>query len=541
MNQLITFTKLEHIDLFGLNVWRHTKEPSEKKRRSFLLGTYVFLAVIFTGYLGGSAYGMAMMGLADKIPMVWSFLISVLTVAFGMFKAGSLLYRERDLNLLASLPVKPFSIVAARLIRFYVGNLVIALLGMLPTFVISGIMGGFGANFYINMILAILIVPLLPTAIASWFGIATSAIVARNRHKVLTETILVLIVTVASLLLPMILTGGKITTTNMNLNADASSEVAMREFGVQISKAFEELENNAPFIKTWGAMFLGNNITGLIIYGLVSISALIVTALVIGRNFFGITAMLYSTSGHREFRLEQMQRSSVMKALVTKEAKRYFASGIYVSNTIVGPVMGVVFAISLAFFDMNKLLDGADLSGMPFELNLNASIPFVVAMTFSLTTIAASSISMEGKNRWILQSLPVAGEDIMKAKLLFNLIFVAPFYALAELIMLFTVHAGLMERIWIILIPAVFAVFAICFGLFCNIKFPNFTWETEVQVVKQSAAVGISMIGALVPMIAAAGLMIVPREFANLATLGVVVLISGITALLYRKVIKSAL
>ena len=55
MDHLMTFTKLEHIDLFGLNVWRHTKEPSEKKRRSCLLGTYIFVAVIFAGYLGGSA------------------------------------------------------------------------------------------------------------------------------------------------------------------------------------------------------------------------------------------------------------------------------------------------------------------------------------------------------------------------------------------------------------------------------------------------------------------------------------------------------
>ena len=61
--------------------------------------------------------------------------------------------------------------------------------------------------------------------------------------------------------------------------------------------------------------------------------------------------------------------------------------------------------------------------------------------------------------------------------------------------MLFFVRAGIVTKLWFLLLPLVYIVFSAVWGLFLNIKFPKFSWESETEVVKQSASVGISILG----------------------------------------------
>ena len=541
MKQLMTFTKLELINIFGRNVNRYVKDPAQKKRQRLMLALYIVLILILMGYLVSGAYAMARFGAAEKIPMIYSLFSGVFTLIIGIFKAKSVLYREKDLVLLASLPVKSSPIVAARLIRAYTENAILNALVILPTFVICAIYAKPGAVFYIYLVLALIVLPILPTVLMAWFGMLFSAIISRIRHKALAETVLALL-TVLLLTLFTALTGSAGMSSSLgriSFSSGTDTAEAERLMAEQISEVFGRLEASAPILSRWNGFFFGTDIAGLPLYGLISLILAGFSAAYIGRYFFTISAGLFPATGHSEFHMKAMHSESVLRALVRKEAGRYFSSGIYVSNTIIGPFMALILAVSLAFWDPATVLKGAE--KLPVDLNLPAALPFLIGMVFSMMTLTASSVSMEGKNWWIVKSLPLAHKDILHAKLLFNLLVVAPFYALSELIMLFTVHASLAERLWLILAPAASILFSVCFGLFANLKFPRFDWGSATEVVKQGAAAGLSILATFVSVLPALGLMLMPAEYSVAATPACIALIVLLTFLIYKKIRKTDL
>ena len=112
----------------------------------------------------------------------------------------------------------------------------------------------------------------------------------------------------------------------------------------------------------------------------------------------------------------------------------------------------------------------------------------------------------------------------------------APFYLVAELVLLFTVRVGVMQRLWLLLVPLVYIVFAIVLGLFLNLKFPKFKWNNEAEVIKQSAAVGLGILGVFAALLPTVGLLVLPDGFATPVTAVVVAIVAAVTVLLYHKV-----
>ncbi|MBR6256001.1 MAG: hypothetical protein IKR23_01370 [Lachnospiraceae bacterium] len=536
MKQLITFTRLELINIFGINVRRYVKDPAAKKRYAVLTAAYVILALVFGGYLCGGAYGLAVLGAGEYIPMLYPLISSLLIFVLGAFRAKAVFYREKDIEMLSALPAGSLPIAVSRFIRTYAENAAINALILLPALMICGIYGNYGAAFYINLLIALIVVPILPTALMAWAGIVITAIIARNRHKVLTEVVLMLVIVTLSFMLPFFVGSGNSDFSSQGADlSKLSSEEARQVMSEQIAGAAHGIEASVPFIRTWGSFYNGSNFPGLLIYALISLGVSFLSVAIIGHNFFAISAALFPVSVHHEFKMGTMQQSNLLSALINKEAKRYFSSGVYVSNTIVGPVMALIFSVALGFFDPQELIKGA--GGLPVDINVSAGLPFIIGMIFAMMTIAASSVSMEGKNIWILKSLPVSFTDMMNAKLLFNLIVIAPFYAVSEIVLLFTVHATLIGRLWLILAPAAMIVFSVTFGLFMNLKFPKFDWENAMEVVKQSAATGLSMLALFAALLPGIALMLIPEVYKDIVCLISIVLISIAALLLYKKIL----
>ena len=534
MKQFMSLLKLELVNILGLNVLRHTRDPREKrKKRIMLIVILAVIGVILVGYMAAYAYMLTTVNLAHRIPLFHSIVAMVLFLMYGSWRARGIIFRESDLDLCSSLPVSGNAIAAARFVRLYVGNFLIGIGMLVPGLVICGVSTGAGAMFYLGIPLACIVLPILPSALAAWFGIAVSAIVARNRHKVLTEVTLAIVVVVGMMVLSMVMSSKM---PSMSGATEANDEITAKVTSM-IDTVLTKAERTIPPLRNLATAILEGNLLRLLVFGLIAAAFLVLSAWIIGRFFFGISRRLYATRDHREFRLSEMKRESVMRALLRKESARYFSSGIYVSNTIIGPVMAVLFAVALAFFDVNKLVSNA--GSLPFTVHAEAAIPYLISMMFVLVTIASTSLSMEGKHWWISLSLPVTTRDVMGAKLLFNLIFAAPFYAVAEIVMLFTVRATFLERLWILVIPAVMIVFSVVYGLFVNTKFPKFQWENAAEVVKQSASVALGMVAVFAALIPGGAAAIAPASLTNVIDLSVVLIVSVVTVLLYRAIMDS--
>ena len=150
--------------------------------------------------------------------------------------------------------------------------------------------------------------------------------------------------------------------------------------------------------------------------------------------------------------------------------------------------------------------------------------------------ITSSAISLEGKEWWIIKSLPVKTKDLLDSKLLLNLSIILPFWLVSEVLFIIALKPDVMELFWLMVIPIVMIVFCCVFGLAVNLKMPVFDWENEVAVIKQSASSFIGgILGFLIVLLCAVPTIICPEKYDNMAKSIICIAVALVTGYMYQK------
>ena len=157
----------------------------------------------------------------------------------------------------------------------------------------------------------------------------------------------------------------------------------------------------------------------------------------------------------------------------------------------------------------------------------------VCALTL-MNNMAAPSVSLEGKNIWLLQSLPVTPWQVLRAKLSVQLTLTWIPMAVCLGCVAFAGTFTPAELIMTILFPVLFALLKALFDLTLGLKLANLTWTSEITPIKQSGVVALSLLGGfLYPLLYAGGFLLVGR-FSGMApyTGAFTVLTAGLCAAL---------
>jgi len=203
-------------------------------------------------------------------------------------------------------------------------------------------------------------------------------------------------------------------------------------------------------------------------------------------SFKKINTKMNESYGGTAYKMNALQVSSPLKALVRKEIKYYFSTYIYVLNTGFGIVMMTIFAVGVPLLGLKTiqtLLNIPDLTGYIAPIFM-AFVLFCVGMTYT----SAVSISLEGKNFWILRSLPMKEIEIMKSKIFLQMIITLPALFLNTTVFALGMHLAWKDYVVMVLIGSVFGVFMALMGIVINLIFPKMEWKSPVTVVKQSAS-----------------------------------------------------
>ena len=227
----------------------------------------------------------------------------------------------------------------------------------------------------------------------------------------------------------------------------------------------------------------------------------------------------------------------MLKSLYKREMKRYFASSVYVMNTIIGPVMAVVLSVAvfMADWEMIEMMTGIVMGAV----DIQSGIPFLIAGIFCMMPTTASAISMEGKEWWIIKNLPVKTKDVINSKLLLNLVLDLPFYLVSEILLIIAIKPGILELLWLVLIPVILITFGCVTGLAVNLKLPVFDWENEAYGVKQSASAFLGGICSfLLILICAIPGVLLKGMYQSLWNAAVCAGFAGVTWWLYRRICK---
>lgn len=478
MNKLASLLKITFINSSGINKFTKAKSKVERNKAIFLTITIgisiAMLLSMFIVYFKFLAKGLEQLGLLE-ILLVMGFIASTAIILFtSIYKAQGILFSFKDYDLLASLPIKKSDILISKMIYLLVINYFFSLFTLLPPAIIYYKYTSISFIFFINLLLVFLVLPLVPIVIASVFAFGISYISSKMRHK----NLIIILGTLGIVFL-------------MSLISFKSGDLI--ESLIVKSQSISEgiLKIYPPAILAVKGL-TNNNFAYILLFVLYSLLVFSLFVIIFSRSFNKISAKLQESYKKANYKVKEMKISSQLAALVKKEIKRYFASPIYVVNTIIGPIMLIGMAVATIFLGEKVILSILEVDVVKEIIPIFIIVIVCGILTVSCTT--NSSISMEGKNLWVLKSSPIKPIEIFKAKIIMNLILILPSVLIADIIFGVSLKLLLSQFIWLLLISIIYSFIIPILGLIVNLYFPNLNWVSETAVVKQSASVLIQML-----------------------------------------------
>ncbi|MGI6710829.1 MAG: hypothetical protein ACOX4W_05240 [Bacilli bacterium] len=473
MSNFWKLVKVNFINDFRLNnLFKGIKRKSKLKISLiifFSILIYFLMMGIITAYFyifgeifqaENAIYLILLLGLS-----IASFLSLIATV----FKVNGYLFGARDFDLLMSMPIKPKTIIGSKLFGLYLMNLIFFSIIYIPTIALYFYFGGFDVVSLIISVFIFFIAPLFPIAVSGFIGYILGFFIYRFKYKNLLTIIgsLAFIVVVMALSFAM---------------PDASN--------AEMVTFFESKFKNIYYLAVFAVEGIEHNFLSLLIFTAISIIPSLLFVLLVGKNFVGANERTKRVYRNKNYVYVAKTPNSVRVSLVKKEFKRYFTIPIYFLNTIVGPIMSTVMSV-IFLVSGGEVIAATGIDNSMFYLILIA----IAIFTYGMISTTASSISLEGKQFWIMRSLPIKTEDVFFSKMAVNIGICLPFIIINPILASIFLGFNLIGFVFLLIIPMLLIVCISAFGLFVNLLLPRFDWDTPTKVVKQSASVLVVMLG----------------------------------------------
>ena len=374
----------------------------------------------------------------------------------------------KDYERLSHLPVSNFTVVAVKLLTVYLAQLITTALVLVPMLVILAIKITLAPVVIVRYVLLMFFFPVLPLFIGMVIGGLLGLLLSRFQKIKSLANFLYLFLLVGFVLL-------------LNTRQDAAGLNSSYGFMAKILPSLSWFFEGA---------FTGSVAKIALLVG-VGLACAAFVCTVIGfwyRPLCNVFNARFATKTKGEVTVRVKGKS---RALLKREAKRFFTDTVYFVNNGIGPIalIGVAVAVVVSSAFRSTL---AQIIEVPFFMGI---FPFLLVSCAAMGPTAASAVSMEGKTLWQIKSLPVPAKSVLGAKRNFQILFTLPFaiisYAVLCAVTKLTLGYALCGGVSVL-----FATMAVAdIDLFVNLKFPKLEWTSSSQPVKQSAAAFISTLG----------------------------------------------
>ena len=454
-----------------------------KKKVATGVGTLVLIA--FLGLYMSGMYSAILMGVLAPIHMeVLVFIFMGMGALIGgllftTFAVKGVVFGGKDNDLLLSMPVSTTALMASRVTAIYLENLLFSLFVLAPAGAVCAFMtqSGVGRSvlFWVRLIIAVLALPLLDTALSVLLGALVAFVSSKASKGALGQNIVMGLYLAAVFWL------------SFNLNGMIEG-LAANAMGVKdsLSWAVPLLWMADGILGDWGL---------LLAFALCCVVSFALVVFVLGKVYRQAVTAFAARSARNDYKLSAQSASGQKKALLAKEAKRFFGTPMYLWNAGLGLVMLVAAGVA-ALVMRDKLLEFIAMAESALPLLPMAAA--VMGFCLSTCTIAAPSVSLEGKYLWILREAPVDEGTLLWIKVGFQLLLTLPCTVIAGTCIAIAVGLPVWQGAVLIFAMLLFGVGHGAFGLLMGLCFPKLDAVNETVVVKQSLAV---TLGIFVPMV----------------------------------------
>lgn len=397
------------------------------------------------------------------------------SVFFILFRANGYLFHYKDFDILQPLPIKPRTVILAKL------SIMLVFVYLMVFMVVSPIMfsyfyySGFDILKLLMTIVLLLMIPLLPLVIFSFFSLLIANFSGRFRYGKALNIILMFAFFLGFMYFSMTM---------------GSSETNPLFGQIELLGALSKYLVTA----NWFNLAI-HELDFLAFIGVISVSlALLVSFVFLVEKFVIKTNQMGVVTRVRNNRkVVVSKKRNIIYNIISKEFKKFFNVTIYVFNSGFGPIMMAISGVAILFVKEDLLIYIDAFEGM--GLNFEAMILLMLAFMISTVFTSAISLSLEGKNFWIIKSLPIKAETVMFGKMLFNIILTLPVALFALFMSSFALGFSFINLIVMILYLVSLCFLSSGLGSIINLHFPKFNYVSETEVVKQSLGAFMGMFG----------------------------------------------
>lgn len=496
MNKIWLLTKIQLKGSLDFSKNFSGKKKNRSKAFVYGMGAFIILLFIALSVFYNITLGFAFreFGILELLPAMMLALSCILVLFTTIHNAKGTIYGFLDYDMVMSLPVKTSDIVTSRVILLYILNLGVTAIILLPAHIVYGVFSKPNPIFYMISTILIFFVPMIPIIIATMIGLVIALFSARFKHS-----------NIISLVVTVVLMAG-VLIASFSLGSFQSSD----DFGNLKDMFLSSINGIYPLAGMYQKAICDYDIVQILLFVSISLVAFLIYRSVLGRYFKSINSIISSVRVKSNYKLKEMKTSSALKALLRKEAKRYFSSVLYVMNTGVGVVMLTLLTIALAFLGKEKLAVYLEMPMIADQIGYY--LPIMISFCIGIDCTTGISISLEGKNLWILKSSPIAPKTIFHSKILLNLLVTVPFIIINAIILGIITKASLLGYLSMLILPNCIVFFTAITGLIIGLKFPNFSWTSETQVIKQSVASMFSVFTGMIVSMLPIGLLILFKD-----------------------------
>lgn len=457
-------------------------KKNKMRSRWAIAAWFLFFFVIMAGLIGGTFAFMSVKlckGLAP-IGMGWLYFllmsgIAIVLGAFGsIFNTYSSLYLSKDNDLLLSMPIPVSSIIASRLISVYLLGTMYASAAFLPALIVYWVTAGITAARMICGIVLYLIITIIVLLLSCLLGWIVAKISLKLKNKSF-------ITVLASLAFIGAYYFFYFKANNM-----------VKDMIVNAVLYGEKIKGTAYWLYRFGRIGEGDFPAAAIFS---AVTALLCAAvwMILSRSFLDITTSEGKTEKVRYVEKTVKERSA-FESFLRKEFGRFTSSANYMLNCGLGILLMPAFGVLI-------LINGKAILAVLNEIfTMREGFAEILVCTalcalVSMINPSAPSVSLEGKNIWIPQSLPIHPKTVLRAKAALQLILSVPPMLFAVICVTAVMQNPIAEKLMICLVPLLYTVFCTAFGSYLGVKMPIINWTNETTPIKQSGFIAIAIFG----------------------------------------------
>ncbi|HOP56599.1 MAG TPA: hypothetical protein PLM51_00240 [Bacillota bacterium] len=451
----------------------------KSKKKAILLG-FLFLYAIGAWWF---FFGLLFMDLAEvfdslgviELMLMYLFLYTTgMTLIMVLFRANGYLFKYKDFEILQPLPLKPNTVFMAKmtvmLIITYIGVFILAAPIAFAYFYYD-----FSIIGLLLFLIALPLMCLIPIVVFSFLSMIVARLASGFRNRNILNIISMLLLFLCIMAFSLWLNISTANDVNPLLNQQGLVE-GMKEYYLPMGWFADAIHNHD--ILSFLLLFVSNTVPfALFVY-------------LVAKWTVKINQKNMSVKTRTSVKTAVSQSQPVFQAIIRKEFRKFLSVPIYAVNAgfgllmlMIAGILSVVYKAKIAEF-MATITS----STITPEAITLLFVGFCITMVYT----SAISLSLEGKNFWIIKSLPLEAKKVMEAKMAFNVLLVMPFAIVSLVLIYFGIGSTIINLLVMFLYTLSLSLASSAFGSFINLHFPKFEFLNETEVVKQSVG---AMIG----------------------------------------------